>query len=88
VRKAVAWRGAMATQAFELHPSIQPSYFILALPPPLGREKKLSPAASPGGRLWARKVLDIGIVSPELHERQLKGKAWGGVYTNTLTLKT
>jgi hypothetical protein len=33
VRKAAAWRGAMATQAFELHPSIQPSDFILALPP-------------------------------------------------------
>jgi hypothetical protein len=25
VRKAVAWHGAMATQALELHPSIQPS---------------------------------------------------------------
>jgi hypothetical protein len=29
VRKAVAWRGAMATQALELHPPIQPSEFIL-----------------------------------------------------------
>jgi hypothetical protein len=48
----------------ERHPMAQ-SANAQRPPPPLGREKK-NPSGKQGGRLWARKVLDIGIVSPEL----------------------
>jgi hypothetical protein len=50
--------------SFILQFNLHHSYFMLALPPPLGREKKIPLAATP------------------------RGKAWGGVNTNTLTLKT
>jgi hypothetical protein len=52
--------------SFILQFNLHHSYFILALPPPLGREKKLPSKATPGGRLGAGKVFDISIVSPEL----------------------
>jgi hypothetical protein len=51
--------------SFILQFNLQNSYFILALPPPLGREKKLPSKATPGGRLGAGKVFDISLVSPE-----------------------
>ncbi len=58
-RRAVAWRGAMATQALELHPPIRPSSFILHTCPSAaawpGEEEP--PAANNGeglgwGRFW------------------------------------
>jgi hypothetical protein len=52
--------------SFILQFNLHHSYFILALPPPLGREKKLPSKATPGGRLGAGEVFDISIVSPEL----------------------
>ena len=67
--------------SFILQFNLQNSYFILALPRPLGREKKLPSKATPGGRLGAGAVLkgipptratragrrrsELRIVSPE-----------------------
>jgi hypothetical protein len=53
--------------SFILQFNLQNSYFILALPPPLGREKKLPSKATPGGRLGAGKVFDMSIMSPEFN---------------------
>jgi hypothetical protein len=54
VRAGAAWRGAMATQALELHPPIQPSEFILHTCPSAaawpGEEVALK--GNPRGKTW------------------------------------